>query len=85
MATFQPWSGRQLTVLLILGFDPPDSILISIIMSFSLVFHKSQLLLLGIMEFNNPNFHQLAGNGLNFKNSHWRSKLLTFCKTLDSC
>ncbi|MFS7925676.1 hypothetical protein Hanom_Chr04g00287871 [Helianthus anomalus] len=33
------------------------------------------------MEFNNPNFHQLAGNGPNFKNSHWRSQLLTFCKT----
>ncbi|MFS7985206.1 hypothetical protein Hanom_Chr11g00995801 [Helianthus anomalus] len=30
------------------------------------------------MEFNNPNFHQLAGNGSNFKNSHWRSQLLTF-------
>ncbi|MFS7910181.1 hypothetical protein Hanom_Chr02g00103221 [Helianthus anomalus] len=39
----------------------------------------------GIMEFNNPNFHQLAGNGPNFKNSHWRSQLLTFCKTLDPC
>ncbi|MFS7942687.1 hypothetical protein Hanom_Chr06g00491331 [Helianthus anomalus] len=37
------------------------------------------------MEFNNPNFHQLAGNGPNFKNSHWRSQLLTFCKTLDPC
>ncbi|MFS7927293.1 hypothetical protein Hanom_Chr04g00307341 [Helianthus anomalus] len=42
-------------------------------------------LLIGIMEFNNPNFHQLAGNGPNFKNSHWRSQLLTFCKTLDPC
>ncbi|MFS8015108.1 hypothetical protein Hanom_Chr15g01352501 [Helianthus anomalus] len=39
----------------------------------------------GIMEFNNPNFHQLAGNGPNFKNSHWRSQLLTFCRTLDPC
>ncbi|MFS7953098.1 hypothetical protein Hanom_Chr07g00614611 [Helianthus anomalus] len=40
---------------------------------------------LGIMEFNNPNFHQLVGNGPNFKNSNWRSQLLTFCKTLDPC
>ncbi|MFS7972968.1 hypothetical protein Hanom_Chr09g00851061 [Helianthus anomalus] len=32
-----------------------------------------------------PNFHQLVGNGPNFKNSHWRSQLLTFCKTLDHC
>ncbi|MFS7994769.1 hypothetical protein Hanom_Chr12g01109971 [Helianthus anomalus] len=39
----------------------------------------------GIMEFNNPNFHRLAGNGPNFKNSHRRSQLLTFCKTLDPC
>ncbi|MFS7988734.1 hypothetical protein Hanom_Chr11g01038351 [Helianthus anomalus] len=39
----------------------------------------------GIMEFNNPNFHQLAGNGPSFKTSHWRSQLLTFCKTLDPC
>ncbi|KAF5815272.1 hypothetical protein HanXRQr2_Chr03g0121211 [Helianthus annuus] len=37
------------------------------------------------MEFNNPNFHQLADNGPNFKNSHWRSQLLTFCKTMDPC
>ncbi|MFS7979638.1 hypothetical protein Hanom_Chr10g00930051 [Helianthus anomalus] len=37
------------------------------------------------MEFNNPNFHQLADNGPNFKNSHWWSQLLTFCKTLDPC
>ncbi|MFS8018721.1 hypothetical protein Hanom_Chr15g01395341 [Helianthus anomalus] len=37
----------------------------------------------GILEFNNPNFHQLANNGPNFKNNHWRSQLLTFCKTLD--
>ncbi|MFS8033051.1 hypothetical protein Hanom_Chr17g01564891 [Helianthus anomalus] len=43
------------------------------------------VLIIGIMEFNNPNFHQLAGNGPNFKNSHWRSQLLTFCKTLDLC
>ncbi|MFS8004552.1 hypothetical protein Hanom_Chr13g01227211 [Helianthus anomalus] len=35
------------------------------------------------MEFNNPNFHQLADNGPNFKSNHWRSQLLTFCKTLD--
>ncbi|MFS7958207.1 hypothetical protein Hanom_Chr07g00675511 [Helianthus anomalus] len=35
------------------------------------------------MEFNNLNFHQLADNGPNFKNNHWRSQLLTFCKTLD--
>ncbi|MFS7951126.1 hypothetical protein Hanom_Chr07g00591291 [Helianthus anomalus] len=34
------------------------------------------------MEFNNPNFYQLANNGPNFKNNHWRS---TFCKTLDPC
>ncbi|MFS8015107.1 hypothetical protein Hanom_Chr15g01352491 [Helianthus anomalus] len=40
-------------------------------------------LIFGIMKFNNLNFHQLAGNGPNFKNSHWRSQLLTFCKTLD--
>ncbi|MFS7931969.1 hypothetical protein Hanom_Chr04g00362241 [Helianthus anomalus] len=40
---------------------------------------------IGIMKFNNPNFHQLADNGPNFKNSHWRSQLLTFCKTLDPC
>ncbi|MFS7901383.1 hypothetical protein Hanom_Chr00s202058g01838251 [Helianthus anomalus] len=39
--------------------------------------------LLGIKEFNNLNFHQLAGKGPNFKNNHWRSQLLTFCKTLD--
>ncbi|MFS7940136.1 hypothetical protein Hanom_Chr05g00460131 [Helianthus anomalus] len=39
----------------------------------------------GIMEFNNPNFHQLADNGPNFKNSHWRSQLLTFCKIMDPC
>ncbi|MFS8034643.1 hypothetical protein Hanom_Chr17g01583521 [Helianthus anomalus] len=37
------------------------------------------------MEFNNLNFHQLAGNGPNFKNSHWRSQLLKYCKTLDPC
>ncbi|MFS7889500.1 hypothetical protein Hanom_Chr00s000004g01607721 [Helianthus anomalus] len=37
------------------------------------------------MEFNNPNFHQLADNVPNFKNYHWRSQLLTFCKTLDPC
>ncbi|MFS7972800.1 hypothetical protein Hanom_Chr09g00849111 [Helianthus anomalus] len=37
------------------------------------------------MEFNNPNFHQLADNGPNFKDNHWRSQLLTFCKTLDPC
>ncbi|MFS7955336.1 hypothetical protein Hanom_Chr07g00641441 [Helianthus anomalus] len=37
------------------------------------------------MEFNNPNFHRLADNGFNFKNSHWRSQLLIFCKTLDPC
>ncbi|MFS8023140.1 hypothetical protein Hanom_Chr16g01447951 [Helianthus anomalus] len=37
------------------------------------------------MEFNNTNFHQLADNGPNFKNNHWRSQLLTFCKTLDPC
>ncbi|MFS8024737.1 hypothetical protein Hanom_Chr16g01466921 [Helianthus anomalus] len=43
------------------------------------------LMLQGIMEFNNPNFHRLAGNGPNFKNSHWRSQLLIFCKTLDPC
>ncbi|MFS7950891.1 hypothetical protein Hanom_Chr07g00588501 [Helianthus anomalus] len=32
------------------------------------------------MKFNNLHFHQLVGNGPNFKNSHWRSQLLTFCK-----
>ncbi|MFS7908794.1 hypothetical protein Hanom_Chr01g00087271 [Helianthus anomalus] len=37
------------------------------------------------MEFNNPNFHQLADNGHNFKNNHWQSQLLTFFKTLDPC
>ncbi|MFS8029367.1 hypothetical protein Hanom_Chr16g01521471 [Helianthus anomalus] len=37
------------------------------------------------MEFNNPNFHQLADNGPNFKNNHWWSQLLTFCKTLVPC
>ncbi|MFS8000896.1 hypothetical protein Hanom_Chr13g01183941 [Helianthus anomalus] len=37
------------------------------------------------MEFNNHNFYQLADNGPNFKNNHWRSQLLTFCKTLDPC
>ncbi|MFS7935284.1 hypothetical protein Hanom_Chr05g00401681 [Helianthus anomalus] len=37
------------------------------------------------MEFNNPSFHQLADNGPNFKNNHWRSQLLTFCKSLDPC
>ncbi|MFS7921983.1 hypothetical protein Hanom_Chr03g00243321 [Helianthus anomalus] len=37
------------------------------------------------MEFNNPNFHQLADNEPNFKNNHCRSQLLTFCKTLDPC
>ncbi|MFS7941036.1 hypothetical protein Hanom_Chr05g00471471 [Helianthus anomalus] len=42
-------------------------------------------LLYNLMEFNNPNFHQLADNGPNFKNSRWRSQLLTFCKTLDPC
>ncbi|MFS7975275.1 hypothetical protein Hanom_Chr10g00878551 [Helianthus anomalus] len=39
----------------------------------------------GIMEFNNPSFYQLVDNGPNFKNNHWRSQLLTFCKTLDPC
>ncbi|MFS7916139.1 hypothetical protein Hanom_Chr02g00173621 [Helianthus anomalus] len=43
------------------------------------------MILQGIMKFNNPNFHQLAGNRPNFKNSHWRSQLLTYCKTLDPC
>ncbi|MFS8032718.1 hypothetical protein Hanom_Chr17g01561001 [Helianthus anomalus] len=38
-----------------------------------------------LMEFNNLNFHQLADNGPNFKNNHWWSQLLTFCKTLDPC
>ncbi|MFS8030275.1 hypothetical protein Hanom_Chr17g01532081 [Helianthus anomalus] len=37
------------------------------------------------MEFNNPNFHKLADNGSNFKNNHWQSQLLIFCKTLDPC
>ncbi|MFS7959016.1 hypothetical protein Hanom_Chr08g00685701 [Helianthus anomalus] len=37
------------------------------------------------MEFNNHNFHQFVGNIPNFKNNHWRSQLLTFCKTLDPC
>ncbi|MFS7931896.1 hypothetical protein Hanom_Chr04g00361411 [Helianthus anomalus] len=37
------------------------------------------------MEFNNLSFHQLADNGHNFKNNHWRSQLLTFCKTLHPC
>ncbi|MFS7965066.1 hypothetical protein Hanom_Chr08g00757721 [Helianthus anomalus] len=50
-----------------------------------LIFELLACFYLGLMEFHNLNFHQLADNGPNFKNNHWRYQLLTFCKTLDPC